>query len=122
MNPRARLAAGGTVIFWCPGCNSHHGVATDPNNPNSMTGAKWSWNGSLERPTFSPSILVHPHETVPVEIPEGLSGEALTRFLDANRVTTPRCHSFVRDGRIEFCSDSGHSLSGQTVDLPEVDQ
>jgi hypothetical protein len=31
------------------------------------------------------------------------------------------CHSFVRDGRIEFLSDSTHHLSGQTVELPEVD-
>ena len=28
------------------------------------------------------------------------------------------CHSFIRNGKIEFQSDSKHHLSGQTVDLP----
>lgn len=30
------------------------------------------------------------------------------------------CHSFVTDGRIQFLTDSWHSLKGQTVDLPVV--
>ena len=118
---RAKQAGNGTVLFWCPGCEGYHGVSTDPDHPNTVTGGKWSWNGSLERPTFSPSILVNPHETVRAEIPEGLHGESLTQFLDSHRVMTPRCHSFVRDGRIEFCSDSEHALAGKTVDLPEIE-
>ena len=33
---------------------------------------------------------------------------------------TPKvCHSFVRDGRIEFLSDCTHELAGQTVELEE---
>jgi hypothetical protein len=34
---------------------------------------------------------------------------------------SPLCHSFVRDGRIEFLSDCTHSLAGQTVELPEIE-
>lgn len=72
-------------------------------------GSAWSFNGDLNRPTLSPSILVH----------------SATRLLDhgppMTTRQTPRCHSFVRDGRIEFCGDSEHELSGQTVDLPEIE-
>jgi len=35
-------------------------------------------------------------------------------------VSEYRCHSFVRDGRIEFLSDCTHALKGQTVDLPDL--
>jgi len=57
---------------------------------------RWTWNGDLVRPTVSPSLLVH---------------------LGGGR----RCHSFVRDGRIQFLSDCTHSLAGQTVDIPRTD-
>lgn len=85
-------------IRWnCPGCGEPHVVPT--------TGPRaWGFNGDLERPTLTPSILVHPIAPVPET---GFPG-------------TPRCHSFVTDGRIAFCSDSQHALAGQTVDLPEV--
>ena len=83
----------GVLLFWCPGCQQLHGVWVK--EPNSLTGAKWSWNGSMETPTFSPSILVR-----------GVNGSHF------------RCHSFVRDGVIEFCSDSEHSLAGKKVPLP----
>lgn len=56
-------------------------------------GGGWSWNGDREKPTISPSIL-----TLGVE---------------------PRCHSFVREGRIQFLGDCTHGLRGQTVELPE---
>lgn len=58
---------------------------------------RWTFNGDYERPTFSPSILVYENP----------------------RSGRPRTHCFVRDGRIEYLSDSTHALAGQTVDLPE---
>lgn len=76
--------------FNCPGCKTHHVIPT--------VGPKaWEFNGDVNRPTLSPSVLVY--------------GRA---------EQSPRCHSFVKDGRIEFLSDSEHSLSGQTVDLEDV--
>lgn len=60
----------------------------------------WGFNGDLERPTFTPSILT-----------SATHGEERTPF---------RCHSFVRDGRIEFLSGCTHALAGQTLDLPEL--
>lgn len=55
----------------------------------------WAWNRSEDAPTFEPSVLV-------------------------TRPPTPDvCHSFVRDGQIQFLGDSTHALAGQTVPLPE---
>ena len=109
---RASLADNGTapgrrVHFRCPGCNDVHGVTVDV--PEG-----WGWNGDLERPTFTPSILVHSRPTL---INEDLEGDALTAR--SNITMTPQCHSFVTDGRIQFLGDCTHELAGQTVDLPE---
>jgi hypothetical protein len=55
----------------------------------------WTWNGSLDKPTFTPSLLCNQ------DSPES------------------RCHSFVTDGKIQFLSDCHHELAGQTVELPD---
>lgn len=86
------------VRFDCPGCGEPHVVPT--------TGAKaWGFNGSLDAPTLAPSILVHS-----VRNPWGPVFDS----------TPTVCHSFVRDGRIEFLGDCTHALAGQTVDLPDI--
>jgi hypothetical protein len=92
LNSRISRSDDGVCIFFCPGCDTYHGVWTE--KPNDLTGARWSWNGNYEKPTFSPSILVN-------------GGDG-----------TPRCHSFVNDGVISYCSDSEHRLAGQSVELP----
>jgi hypothetical protein len=85
-------------VFHCPGCHYGHNVLV--NGPNMETGAGWQWNGSLTAPTFMPSLLVRGNE---------FGG------------TSPRCHSFVRDGKIDFLNDCTHELAGKTVDLPDWD-
>lgn len=94
---------GTTLVFKCPGCKSRHAVTVGPGD-----GPRWTWNGSLDAPTLSPSILV----TRPA-VPD--AGPGFEEFR-----TALRCHSFVRDGRIQFLSDCTHALAGQTVDLPET--
>lgn len=84
--------------FECPGCAEPHVIPIKP-HPKG-----WDFTGDEERPTFAPSILVYPSK----------------KWEDGRAVDSPRCHSFVRDGRIEFLSDSTHALAGQTVDLPEI--
>jgi hypothetical protein len=74
--------------FWCPGCEMHHLYYVP----------RWSFNGSMERPTFTPSLL-NTWEHGPSREPR-------------------RCHLFVTDGRIDFCSDCTHSLAGKSVDMP----
>ena len=86
-------------VFYCPGCQGEHVITTLP-HPNG-----WTFNGNEEKPTFTPSILVH----------------AGRKWVDGGAIDTPRCHSFVTDGRIQFLGDSTHALAGQTVDLPEID-
>ena len=76
--------------FWCPGCDYSHAFTVLEN------GKGWTFNGDLEKPTFSPSLLCNQSH------PES------------------RCHSFVKDGMIQFLNDCHHKLAGQTVPLPEA--
>lgn len=86
-------------LFWCPGCNEPHMVWVDKNNP--LTGARWTWNGDMKLPTFSPSINV---------------------TVDQVGNVTKRCHFFVRSGQISYCSDSFHSLAGKEVPMVSFGQ
>jgi len=86
------------ILIMCPGCGRGHAFYTD--YKDSPNGAVWAFNNDFEEPTFSPSM--HITHTDPD------TGERITS-----------CHSFVREGMIEFLSDSTHKLSGQTVKLPE---
>lgn len=54
-----------------------------------------TFNGDFDKPTFSPSLLCN---------------------WDPEKV----CHSFIREGFIQFLMDCSHSLKGQTVELPEM--
>lgn len=85
---------GSTLYFMCPGCKSYH----------HLNRTIWTFNEDFDKPTFSPSVLV--------------TTEA---YKDADfDIPASRCHSFVREGRIEFLSDCSHKLAGQTIELPEL--
>jgi len=86
--------------FNCPGCLEPHVIPVLP------TDRGWVSTGTVERPTFSPSILVRYRRTNPEDI-------------DAQPFEST-CHSFVRDGQIQFLGDCTHALANQTVDLPWV--
>lgn len=73
--------------FHCPGCEYGHNIEVP----------RWTWNGSLELPTFTPSLLVN------------------------KDFPAARCHSHITDGKIQFLSDCFHKLAGQTVDIPDWD-
>lgn len=105
-----RSIAGGGLGFWCPGCREMHVVWT-----GDGPGPRWGWNGSAERPTFTPSVLVTGVKQLTDEQHAAwMRGEPLP---DA---VPQRCHTFVTDGRIQFLADCTHALAGQTVDLPDV--
>lgn len=99
-----RDATNGGLLFWCPGCDKAHQVRV-----GDGPGPRWGWNGSADRPTFTPSVLVTWRE--PSDDP-ALAGDPAH---DMKRV----CHSFVTDGQIRFLADCTHALAGQTVPLPE---
>ena len=94
---KCKISESGAVLFECPACECLHAITYD--RPNGM-GSQWSWNGSTDAPTFSPSVLVRANYT------------SIDRLDDV-------CHSFVVDGRIQFLSDCTHKLAGQTVELPD---
>lgn len=76
----------GLYLFHCPGCGYGHHLSVP----------LWNWNGSMDAPTATPSLLVNP------QWPE------------------QRCHFFITDGKLHFCSDCHHSLAGQIIEMVEV--
>jgi uncharacterized protein DUF6527 len=100
------------VSFKCPGCCDTHTV---PVEETPERGALWSWNGSLDKPTLSPSLAVTSGHHTSYWKP----GDECWCDKDYG-FSCYRCHSIITDGRIMFCADSSHALAGQTVDLPEI--
>ena len=45
--------------------------------------------------------------------------EALESYRKGEPVRQYICHSIITDGAITYCSDSTHSLKGQTVPMPD---
>ena len=82
--------------FECPGCKIWHSFRVKGKAPTPV----WTWDGDLEKPTFSPSLLV--------------------QFGWENGKHTKRCHSFVRGGNIQFLNDCTHELAGQTIPLEQI--
>lgn len=84
-----RRVQGGLTVFWCPGCKCGHAV-----------NETWSIQDG-ERPSISPSVLVNG------DLPREQRREA----------GMLRCHLFVRDGQLDFCSDCDHELAGKSVPM-----
>lgn len=111
MTARATLATaedGQRVLFRCPGCDDNHQIYV----------GTWTWNGDLERPTFSPSVLVRAIQWDVEEYPRETFKRRAERHAGVPAGEHTVCHSFVTDGRIQFLGDCTHALAGQTVDLP----
>ena len=85
----------GLLTFHCPGCEYGHAFRIAP-NPKYPSDPVWAWNGSMDRPTFTPSLVVDVRGEKPI-----------------------RCHLFCRDGQLQFLNDCTHKLAGQTVAMLE---
>ena len=83
------------LVFFCPGCQDTHEITVNCKD-------SWGFNQDFEKPTITPSILTNYYSYV------------------FNKKM--RCHSFVKEGLIEFLNDCTHELAGQTVELPCVDK
>ncbi len=111
----------GYASFKCPGCHLYHSLPVDG------SARAWQFNGDTERPTLSPSILSRGGCCCEPDWHDKERRRAGAEPCDKGRPDEDGismchvCHSFVRDGRVEFLSDCTHALAGQTVDLPEVD-
>jgi hypothetical protein len=80
----------------------------------------WQWNGSVEAPTFEPSVLVRQGHFAYAE-PRDHCWCTYNR--DHPDAPAPfkcfHCHSFVRDGEIQFLADCSHAMAGMTVPIPD---
>lgn len=86
-----RKKEGEYLVHRCAGCNEDHLIP--------MWGEKpWTFNNDFEKPTLSPSVK---HTFAP----------GSKRHI---------CHYFIRDGQIQYCSDSNHELAGKTVELTSI--
>lgn len=83
--------------FWCLACQRLHSFVCE--RPENQQRPSWSFNGDFDKPTFTPSLLQY------ITHPDGTK-ETL-------------CHLFVREGKIEYCSDNP-TLAGQTLMLPDI--
>lgn len=88
-------------FWWCPGCASW--------DPDGSVGAHifyvppWTFdNDDMDTPSFSASYLVY------------------ARPAHDQYKGQPRCHSFVKNGMIQYLGDSEHSLQGQTIPMAPV--
>lgn len=84
------------IIVGSKGDYQWHIMCPGCNWIHAMSPSIHKFNEDIERPTFSPSIL-------------------------SDNIPGKRCHSFIRDGKIEFLSDCDHELKNKTVDLPEIE-
>lgn len=91
--------------MWCPACDDAVRITSG-----------WEWNGSLDKPTFKPSI-----KTTGVQWPQGD-----TSYKSGHPGVAPGkptvCHSFLTDGVWNFLADCTHSHKGESmpmVDLPD---
>jgi hypothetical protein len=75
-------------VYFCPGCGHDHFVRL----------RDWTFNGSLEKPTFRPSVLLKYEE----------NGKEMV------------CHSFVQNGKIIYLDDCTHGLKGKIVEMDEI--
>lgn len=95
---KIKLVSGtrGIYSFFCPGCGKYHTINTKDEGYKQPI---WGFNGDVDKPTFTPSLAV------------------LSVTNIANEYREMRCHSFIRDGKIQYLSDCDHALAGQTIDM-----
>jgi len=82
-------------MFYCPGCEHYHIYYTKNHK------LCWKFNGDLEKPTFTPSLLTW----------QDAKGDR----------PASRCHLFVTDGKIVYCGDCTHKYAGKTIDMQVED-
>lgn len=106
--------------FRCPGCGNEHLLPTQ-DTPGEVH-ARWTFNGDVSNPVFSPSILAR-GDRIKYDDKGEWTGEW---ELDEHGKTIPYvCHSFVgingaAPGFIQFLGDCTHALANQVVELPDI--
>jgi hypothetical protein len=98
LSPKLRSVADNHVAYWCQGCEGVHSIRVNAEGKPS-----WTWDGNVDAPTFSPSVLVTYSGT------------------DAGEDDAPPevCHTFINAGMVQFLGDCTHQFAGQTLPLPD---
>lgn len=99
---------------WCPGCNEAHRPMIANEDGTSGDGPRWTWDGNLEAPTISPSLLVFGSVYTHAD---GSQCPDWRKDYETETHTQGNCHSYIVAGRWQFLGDSAHHLAGQTVDM-----
>jgi len=109
----AKVRRQGTAnwLYWCQGCEEYHQVNDT-----------WQFDGNLEAPTFSPSVLVTSGHFVSSHKPGDKCWCTYAVEYPKRPVSFKcrRCHTFIRNGMVEFLSDCSHALAGQTLPVPDL--
>jgi len=88
-------------LFKCPACPDNHAFWVRPHKaPN---GASWDFDGNMDNPTFSPSLISR-------VTPSPESGRP-------QRI----CHFFLKNGVFEFLGDCTHDKRGQSIPFNQGD-
>lgn len=120
LSAKLRNAAGGKVTYFCQGCDMPHQVRVRQEEP----GPVWGWDGNVDAPTFTPSVLVTYDHMSEAGRERGQAFRA-QHGRDPTREELPYdehhvCHTFIRAGMVQFLSDCTHGLAGQTLPLPDL--
>ncbi len=89
LSPKLAKGLPDQPIVFCPGCKEIH-----------RFDSRWEWDGDVDKPTFSPSMLVTSPD-----------------HKDKNKQV---CHSFLKKGIWQFLNDCTHKLAGQKIPLPDL--
>lgn len=89
------------IAHWCPACEEVHVFKI------AGVGSSWTFDGNYDAPTLHPSMLIS----------SNWDGKSMQRF--PNGEVRTLCHYFLQGGKLVYCSDSPHKLSGQSTDLPD---
>lgn len=101
------------LIYWCQGCKTSHMICTNGQSA-------WGWNGDVEKPVFSPSVLTTGARQLTDE-----EHEIYMRDGVLPPAELIRCHTFVgcngaQPGEVIFLGDCNHELAGQVHPLPDL--
>lgn len=91
-NPITGFYETADFVFYCPACETYHGIWTTHKNKND---AIWEFDNNLESPTIKPSL----------------------RIVWKSGSVEEVCHLYIRNGRIEYLKDCTHRLAGKTVEM-----
>jgi len=85
------------LMFICPGCKQFGGTGLHVLPVNTDVTTSWTYDGNVEAPTLSPSILT-----------------------TSGREQEQVCHSFLIEGVFAYLPDSTHSLKQAPMEnLPD---